>query len=58
VSEIQFLSGDVAGTQKVTFRSKTEKHSKDDLVKSLGDKATTYVVKEVKKAESGASPPQ
>lgn len=42
------MPGDEAGTQKVTFVSTTDKHKKDDLVKSLGKKAETYVVKEVK----------
>jgi len=34
----------------VTFKSTTDKHSKDDLVKSLAENAKKYIVKDVKKA--------
>ena len=39
----------------ITFDSTTDKHTKEDLVKSIGADATKYVVKEVKKkaAKSG-----
>jgi hypothetical protein len=44
------LAGDTADTQKVTFKSSSDKHSKDDLVKSLAENAKKYIVKDVKKA--------
>ena len=44
--------GDKAGTQKVTFKGKPG-ITKDQAVKSLGSKASRFVVKELKE-ESGA----
>ncbi|MGI8605480.1 MAG: hypothetical protein ACR2OZ_21100 [Verrucomicrobiales bacterium] len=51
MSQIEFGTGDTAETQKVTFNSTTDKHTKDDLVKSIGADANKYVVKEVSKGD-------
>jgi hypothetical protein len=49
VSNVAIAAGDEAGTQKVTFDSTTDKHTKEDLVKSIGPEAEKYIVKDVKK---------
>ena len=51
VSKIEFGAGATADTQKVTFESTTDKHTKDDLVKSIGAEANKFVVKEVAKGD-------
>ncbi len=51
MKDIKIVKGDKPGTQKVSFASTNAKLTKDLAVKSLGKKASRYVVKEFK-AES------
>jgi hypothetical protein len=50
-TSITIEAGEKEGTQKVTFKSTSGDIKKDDAVKSLGDEAKKYVVKEFAKQE-------
>ena len=49
VGDIKIEKGKKPGTQTVVFNSKKSDLTKDDAVKSLGKKASRYVVKDFKK---------
>jgi hypothetical protein len=51
-TDIKIEAGDKPGTQKVTFKSTSDKISKQDAIKKLGSKASRYVVKDLKKADA------
>ena len=50
--DIKIEAGDKPGTQKVTFKSTSDKISKEDAIEKLGSKSSRYVVKDLKKAEA------
>jgi hypothetical protein len=51
VSSVEIEAGDEAGTQKVTVVTNKDGITKEDAIKSLGDKASRYVVHTWEKSE-------